>query len=112
MEDAPPRRAGRAVAERWTVAPGTVPEGAGRWAPGRLPVRPAAGPGWGTSRRQVAATTGREVLPPAAAVVGGPENPSAEPVFTVRARLGSRVRDRWTVGDSVAPPKPCADARS
>ncbi|MGW7091235.1 hypothetical protein [Streptomyces sp. NPDC054874] len=58
-------------------------------------------PGCRTSRRQVAATTGRAVLPPA--VDGGAENPSAEPVFTVRARPESRVRDRWTVGDGVAP---------
>ncbi|MFH9196148.1 hypothetical protein ACH4KT_01760 [Streptomyces anulatus] len=62
-----------------------------------------------TSRRQVAATTGRAVLPPA--VVGGAENPSAEPVFTVRARPESSVRDRWTEGDGVVPLKPCDAVR-
>ncbi|MFD5348981.1 hypothetical protein ACFWJY_35855 [Streptomyces anulatus] len=58
----------------------------------------------------MAATTGRAVLPPAV-VVGGAENPSAEPVFTVRARPESRVRDRWTEGDGVAPLKPCDAVR-
>ncbi|MEU9929450.1 hypothetical protein [Streptomyces anulatus] len=58
----------------------------------------------------MAATTGRAVLPPAV-VVGGAENPSAEPVFTVRARPESRVRDRWTVGDGVVPLKPCDAVR-
>ncbi|MDX3485288.1 MULTISPECIES: hypothetical protein [Streptomyces] len=58
----------------------------------------------------MAATTGRAVLPPAVAV-GGAENPSAEPVFTVRARPESRVRDRWTEGDGVAPLKPCDAVR-
>lgn len=65
-------------------------------------------PGCRTSRRQVAATTGRAVPPPAVVVVGGAENPSAEPVFTVRARPESSVRDRWTTGDGVAPTKPWA----
>lgn len=62
-------------------------------------------PGWDccTSRRQVAATTGRAGLPPAA-VVGAAENPSAAPVFTFRSRPESRVRERWTVGDSAAVP--------
>ncbi|MCX4502958.1 hypothetical protein [Streptomyces anulatus] len=115
----PPRCAGGAVAERWTVAPGAVPEDAGCRGPalGPPPVRPSAGPGDGapapgcrTSRRQVAATTGRAVLPPAVAF-GGAENPSAEPVFTVRARPESRVRDRWTEGDGVVPLKPCAAVR-
>ncbi|WP_254403160.1 hypothetical protein [Streptomyces anulatus] len=58
----------------------------------------------------MAATTGRAVLPPAV-VVGAAENPSAEPVFTVRARPESRVRDRWTEGEGVAPVKPCAVVR-
>ncbi|MFI7084656.1 hypothetical protein ACIBUR_13750 [Streptomyces anulatus] len=58
----------------------------------------------------MAATTGREVLPPAV-VVGGAEKPSAEPVFTVRARPESSVRDRWTEGDGVAPLKPCDAVR-
>ncbi|MFI5743070.1 hypothetical protein ACIA9I_32415 [Streptomyces anulatus] len=58
----------------------------------------------------MAATTGRAVLPPAVAV-GGAENPSAEPVFTVRARPESSVRDRWTEGDGVAPLKPCDAVR-
>ncbi|MEU4026938.1 hypothetical protein [Streptomyces anulatus] len=58
----------------------------------------------------MAATTGRAVLPPAVAV-GGAENPSAEPVFTVRARPESSVRDRWTEGDAVAPLKPCDAVR-
>ncbi|ONI50362.1 hypothetical protein STIB_54560 [Streptomyces sp. IB2014 011-1] len=62
-------------------------------------------PGWGccTSRRQVAATTGRAGLPPAV-VVGAAENPSAAPVFTFRSRPESRVRERWTVGVSAAVP--------
>lgn len=113
----PPRCVGCAVAERWTRGPEAVPEDAGRWGPtpGPPPVRPSAGPGEGapapgprTSRRQVAATTGRAVPPPAVAVVGGAENPSAEPVFTVRARPESSVRDRWTTGDGVAPAEPWA----
>lgn len=118
VKEVPPPWAGDVAAERWSGAPGAAPEGAGCRVLGRAPVSPAAGPGRGTSRRQVAATTGRAVLPPAAAVVGGAGNPSAEPVFTVRARLGSRGRDRWTVGDSdgdgdgAAPPEPCAAARS
>ncbi|MFD8404174.1 hypothetical protein ACFV1G_05795 [Streptomyces anulatus] len=58
----------------------------------------------------MAATTGRAVLPPAAAV-GDAENPSAEPVFTVRARPESSARDRWTGGDGVAPLKPCDAVR-
>ncbi|MFJ2437477.1 hypothetical protein ACIOWM_30100 [Streptomyces anulatus] len=58
----------------------------------------------------MAATTGRAVLPPAVAV-GGAENPSAEPVFTVRARPESSVRDRWTEGGCVAPLKPCDAVR-
>ncbi|MFF8499065.1 hypothetical protein ACF07L_00215 [Streptomyces anulatus] len=58
----------------------------------------------------MAATTGRAVLPPAV-VVGAAENPSAEPVFTVRARPESRVRDRWTEGEGVAPVKPCDGVR-
>ncbi|MEW1610982.1 MULTISPECIES: hypothetical protein [unclassified Streptomyces] len=51
----------------------------------------------------MAATTGRAVLSPAAVVGGAVENPSAEPVFTFRALPESRVRDRWTVGDSGSP---------
>ncbi|WP_203620297.1 hypothetical protein, partial [Streptomyces anulatus] len=58
----------------------------------------------------MAATTGRAVLPPAAAV-GDAENPSAEPVFTVRARPESSARDRWTEGDDVPPLKPCDAVR-
>ncbi|MFH9392554.1 hypothetical protein [Streptomyces sp. NPDC017556] len=112
VEASPPRCGGCAVAERWTRGPEAVPGDVGRWWPafGPRPVRPSAGPGEGasapgcrTSRRQVAATTGRTVPPPAVAVVGCAENPSAEPVFTVRARPESSVRDRWTMGDGVAP---------
>ncbi|WIY78973.1 hypothetical protein [Streptomyces anulatus] len=32
-------------------------------------------------------------------------------MFTVRARPESRVRDRWTEGDGVAPLKPCDAVR-
>ncbi|MEW2065595.1 hypothetical protein [Streptomyces sp. NPDC007346] len=49
----------------------------------------------------MAATTGRAVPAPAApAAVGVAENPSAAPVLTFSPRPESRVRDRWTVGDS------------
>lgn len=56
-----------------------------------------------TSRLQVAATTGRGAVP-AAVVTTGAENPSAAPVFTVRSRPESKVRERWTVGVSAEPP--------
>lgn len=117
VEASPPGCAGCAVAERWTRGPGAVPEDVGRRgpAPGPSPVRPSPEPGDGApvpgcrrSRRQVAATTGRAVPPPAVAVVGAAENPSVEPVFTVRARPESRVLDRWTMGDGVAPAEPWA----
>lgn len=71
--------------------------------PGPGPPEPEAtvlGPGCCTSRRQVAATTARAVLPPVAVVFGVAENPSAEPVFTLSALAESRLRDRWTVGVS------------
>ena len=111
-------RPGLFVAERWTVAPGTAPEGAGCREPAPDPplVCASAGPGWAASRRQVAATTGRDEPPPVA--TGGPENPSPEPVLMLRGRSGSRVRVRRSLGVGVdmdadvdvgaVPPEPCA----
>ncbi|MGW9300060.1 hypothetical protein ACWHA3_04435 [Streptomyces cyaneofuscatus] len=89
------------------VAPADVRRPPVCGSPGRAPpVRAFGGsacPGRCMSRRQVAATTGRAGLPPAV-VVGAAENPSAAPVFTFRSRPESRVRERWTVGDSAAVP--------
>ncbi|GGV85296.1 hypothetical protein GCM10015535_31620 [Streptomyces gelaticus] len=62
----------------------------------------APDPGCWTSRRQVAATTGRAVLPAV-----GAEKPSPEPVLTFRDLPASRARDRWTTG-AVGPPPPAA----
>ncbi|USC46892.1 hypothetical protein K7395_09155 [Streptomyces filamentosus] len=98
------------------MAPGTAPEGAGcrEPVPGPPPARTSAGPGWAASRRQVAATTGRDEPPPVA--TEGPENPSPEPVLMLRGRSGSRVRARRPLGESVdvfvgaVPPEPCAVA--
>lgn len=79
-----------------------------------VPARASAGPGCAGSRRQMAGTTGRDEPPPVG--TGGPENPSAEPVLMLKGRSGSRVRARWTLGESgeadvgAEPPEPCAVA--
>ncbi len=107
-------RTGPVVAELRTVVPGTAPRGLGRRAPvpGPPPARASTGPGRAASRRQVAATTGRDEPPPV--VAGGPENPSAEPVLTLSGRSGSRARARWALGEDVdvgaVPAEPCAVA--
>ncbi|MFF8982727.1 hypothetical protein ACF08E_04960 [Streptomyces globisporus] len=99
---------GEGVVERWTAVPAAAAEAEGCPAPARA----SADPGCAGPRRQVAATTGRDEPPPVA--TGGPENPSAEPVLMLRGRSGSRVRARWTLGESgevdvgAVPPEPCA----
>ncbi|MFJ3966667.1 hypothetical protein ACIPYR_00645 [Streptomyces parvus] len=101
---------GEGVAERWTAVPAAAAEAAACPAPAWA----SADPGCATSRRQVAATTGRDEPPPVA--TGGPENPSADPVLMLRGRSGSRVLARRPLGECVevdagaVPPEPCAVA--
>ncbi|MFF9572970.1 hypothetical protein [Streptomyces sp. NPDC014685] len=99
---------GGAVVDR-----GDAPED-GRCGPGDVLPCPGAGTaasGCGTSRRQVAVTTGRAGPPPVAATGAG--KPSAVPVLISSALLGSRARDRWTTGACPpAGPYGAAGARS